>query len=140
MSRFAYLIAAPCIVLLVSVAAIATESAPATESLTCDIGPLNKTYGKNPWLVYSCNDGRTVVVVSAPGNAAMPFSFTVAIGDHGLQVTGEGKGRKGVVDAMYNDITSLSVRDVRNLIEETKQVKAFAGHASDSRRDGQLGN
>ena len=70
----------------------------------------------------------------------MPFSFTVAIGDHGLQVTGEGKGRKGVVDAMYNDITSLSVRDVRNLIEETKQVKAFAGQASDSRRDGQLGN
>jgi hypothetical protein len=123
MSRFAFLVAAPCIALLVSVAAIAAESSPATESFTCDIGPLNKTYGKNPWLVYSCNDGRTVVVVSAPGNPAMPFSFTLAIGDHGLQVTGEGKGRMGVVNAMYNDITSLSVRDVRHLIEETKQVK-----------------
>jgi hypothetical protein len=123
MSRFALLIAAPCIVLLVSVAAIASEPSATTESLTCDIGPLNKTYGKSPWLVYSCNDGQTVVVVSAPGNPAMPFSFTLAIGNHGLQVTGEGKGRTGVVDAMYNDITSLSVRDVRHLIEETKQVK-----------------
>ena len=123
MSRFAFLVAAPCIVLLLSGAAIATESSPVTESLICDIGPLNKTYGKNPWLVYSCNDDRTVIVVSAPGNPAMPFSFTVAIGDHGLQVTGEGKGRKEVVNAMYNDITSLSVRDVRHLIEETKQVK-----------------
>src|SRR5262249_34898327 len=43
--------------------------------LQCDIGPIAKTYGKTQWLVYSCNDNRTVIIVSAPGNPAMPFYF-----------------------------------------------------------------
>jgi len=46
---------------------------PFAETLKCDIGPLNKSYGGTPWLVYSCNDEQTLVFVSERGSPASPF-------------------------------------------------------------------
>ena len=46
------------------------------DSFECNIGPVTKTYGQAQWLVYSCNDDKTLVIVSAPGNPATPFYFT----------------------------------------------------------------
>ena len=44
------------------------------DTFNCTIGPITKTYGQTQWLAYSCNDDKTVVIVSAPGSPAMPFS------------------------------------------------------------------
>jgi hypothetical protein len=38
--------------------------------LQCDIGPITKSFGSVPWLVYSCADGKSLVVVSTPGSQA----------------------------------------------------------------------
>ena len=36
------------------------------QALKCDIGPIVKAYGSTQWLVYSCHDGKSVVILSAP--------------------------------------------------------------------------
>jgi len=104
-------------------AALVPAIAATTPALKCDIGPVNKTYGKSAWLVYSCNDGGTVVFVSAPGNPAMPFYFTLSPGTSGHQLQGEGTGHKEATAAAYGDIKALSQRDIAEIIERTKQVK-----------------
>lgn len=90
-------------------------------SLTCNIGPLTKTYGKTQWLVYSCDDGRTLVVVSAPGNPATPFVFALVPNKNGYRVVGEGTGRKKATAAALEDLKKLSAREIKLLIEQTKQ-------------------
>lgn len=67
-----------------TVAAVATPSS--AENLSCTIGPLNKTYGKTQWLVYGCNDGRSLVVTTAPENPAAPFVFYFYWGSKGMSL------------------------------------------------------
>lgn len=102
----------------------ATNSLPATaeelQPLKCDIGPVTKTYGKTQWLVYSCSDGRTVVIVSAPGNPALPFYFTLYPQGNGYQLGGEGTGRKDATGAAFDELKALSEQDIAALIEQTK--------------------
>src|SRR5688572_6611140 len=48
------------------------ETAAATR-VHCTAGPLPASFGALPWLLYACDDGRSVALVSAPGNPAAPF-------------------------------------------------------------------
>lgn len=50
--------------------------------LNCDIGPGTKTFGKSSWLVYSCTDNKSLVMVSAPGSPAVPFYFFLQEGNY----------------------------------------------------------
>jgi hypothetical protein len=88
--------------------------------LKCDIGPVDKTYGKTQWLVYSCDDGRTLVIVTAPGNPALPFYFMFSPHEGGYQLSGEGTGSKATTDAAFNELQTLSERDIMTLIDQTK--------------------
>ena len=90
------------------------------EPLKCDVGPITKIYGKTQWLVYSCDDNRTVVIVSAPGNPASPFYFTFFPRENGYHLGGEGTGRKDATDAAFNELKTLSEQDIAALIEQTK--------------------
>jgi hypothetical protein len=90
------------------------------QQLKCDIGSVSKTYGKTQWLVYSCDDSRTVVIVAAPGNPAMPFYFMFSPHENGYQLSGEGTGQKDTADAAFNELHGLSERDIATLIEQTK--------------------
>lgn len=91
--------------------------------LKCNTGPVNKIYGKTNWLVYSCNDNATAVIVTDAGNPAMPFVFTLFKKDGGYQLTGEGAGSKEFADAAYNELKELSESDIKSLIAETRQSK-----------------
>jgi len=92
-------------------------------SLKCDIGPVNKIYGKTQWLVYSCDDDRTIVIVSAPENPATPFVFTFYTGEKGYQLRGQGTGRKEATSAAFNELKALSEQDITALIGQTKRHK-----------------
>jgi hypothetical protein len=96
------------------------EDVVSTPALKCEIGPVAKRYGSTQWLVYSCDDERTLVIVSAPGNPAMPFYFTFSRPDGRYQLSGEGTGRKDVTDAALNHLKTLSERDIADIIEQTK--------------------
>jgi hypothetical protein len=103
-------------------AALTSRPATGTEPLplNCDIGPVTKVYGKTPWLVYSCDDGRTVVILAAPGNPAMPFYFMFSPQESGYRLTGEGTGRKDATNAAFDELRALSEREILALIEQTK--------------------
>jgi len=93
------------------------------DTFECNIGPVTKTYGQAPWLVYSCNDDKTLVIVAAPGNPATPFYFTFLPADAGHRLFGEGTGKKEATAAAYEQLKSLSEDDIANVIKETKEVK-----------------
>lgn len=104
---------------LIPAPAIGAEQQP----LNCDTGPVNKAYGKTQWLVYSCNDNKTVVLVSAPGSPATPFVFTFYSKESGYQLHGEGTGHKEATAAAFNELKALSEQDIATLIEQTKKHK-----------------
>jgi hypothetical protein len=87
--------------------------------LNCDVGPATKTFGGASWLVYSCNDPSTVIVVSAPGSPAGPFYFALSFENGAYRIRGEGTGAKSVTDAALRQLQSLSTKDIQALRQET---------------------
>ena len=89
----------------------------------CDVGPVTKVFGSVPWLVYSCNDASSIVLVSAPGSPAMPFYFMFTLEGTTYRLRGEGTGSKAVTDATLKELQTLSAADVLSLRRETITVK-----------------
>jgi hypothetical protein len=95
------------------------ESAPA---LVCNVGPAVKVFGKTNWLVYSCIDNRSLIFVSAPGNPAGPFVFSLMAEGSAYHLRGEGTGNKNSSDAALGELQTLSTSSIIELIKETRQV------------------
>lgn len=108
---------------------IASSAAPKDDgqpALSCDVGPLQRKYGGTDWVVYSCSDGRTVVIHSAAGNPAMPFYFIFFRQDERMRLYGEGTGDKKASEAAYKELEAMSERDVAALVRETKAKSGTA--------------
>ena len=105
---------------LFSLPAIGEEAISKPLPLKCETGPVAKTYGGAQWLVYSCSDSETVVIVSAPGNPSMPFYFSFSLQKGGYRLSGEGTGRKDATNAAFDELKTLSHQDIAALIEQTK--------------------
>ncbi len=103
--------------------AISATSNSDSKALKCEAGPINEVFGKGQWLVYGCADGRSMVVVSAPGSPAFPFYFMVFEGANGYEVVGEGTGRREATAEAYSDLKALSAEKIKALIAETNRVK-----------------
>ena len=82
-----------------------------------------KVFGSAPWLVYSCNDASSVVLVAAPGSPAMPFYFAFTLEGTAYRLRGEGTGSKAVTDAALKELQNLSAADLQSLRRETIAVK-----------------
>jgi hypothetical protein len=104
---------------LVAVPLVANAAPP----LNCGVGPVTRVFGSVPWLVYSCNDATSVVLVSAPGSPAMPFYFIFSLEGSAYRLRGEGTGSKAATDAALRDLQALSASDVLALRRETLVVK-----------------
>jgi hypothetical protein len=102
-------------------AALGREPAGKSPPLSCETGPVVKTFGMTSWLVFSCDDGRSVVIVSAPGNPAMPFVFTLSPAGAGYRLSGEGTGRREATKPAFDALKTLSTAQIMALIEETRQ-------------------
>jgi hypothetical protein len=107
---------------LVAPCSLALSQALSQPTLTCNVGPLGKTFGQTQWLVYSCNDPSTLIVVSAPGNPASPFYFSFSLEGSSYHLRGEGTGSKPASDAAYSELQALSTSAIRSLVEQTKHV------------------
>jgi hypothetical protein len=100
-------------------------SGDAPPPLTCKIGPVAKTFGGSEWLIFSCDDERSVVLVSAPGSRASPFVFMFHWTENGdYQLTGEGTGDNAATSAAYNELAALTPLDVDKLASETRHFFA----------------
>jgi len=92
-------------------------------ALNCTVGPVFKIFGSVPWLVYSCSDGATLIVVSAPGSPAAPFMFTLAPQGTSYQLRGEGTGSQSATDAALKELQALTSKDIETLIRQTQAVR-----------------
>jgi hypothetical protein len=106
-------------------AAAKTDEAP---KLNCATGPIQKTFGGQPWLVVGCDDGKTLTFVAAQGNPSAPFVILMSPKDDGYALTGDGEGDEAAAKAAFADIQALSAGEVGLLFEELRQ----AANKSDS--------
>jgi hypothetical protein len=83
---------------------------------------MTKQYGGTDWLVYSCEDKGSLVIVTAPSNPAMPFYFFYLHSDKGYELHGEGTGDKRLTDAAFNDLKNLSEDQIASLVVETQKA------------------
>jgi hypothetical protein len=101
--------------LMISVHAQAQADAKGQPKLNCTSGPLNRNYGKTRWYVYGCDDGHSIVVVTASGSPALPFYFFFVWGPKGFDLHGEGTGSKKLTDAAFEDLKTLTDTAVQRL-------------------------
>ena len=97
------------------------QADPNAPHLTCEVGPVEKTFGSTLWLAYSCDDNRSLILVSAPGNPAMPFVYSLIAKGKTYQVSGEGTGNKAASAAAWAEISRLSEQAIRSLVAETRR-------------------
>lgn len=95
--------------------------------LRCDIGPITKIFASVPWLLYSCSDSKSLVVVSAPGSPAAPFYFFFSPAEVGYHLNGEGTGAKDITDAALKELQKLRSSDIESLVKETLSRKNNGG-------------
>jgi hypothetical protein len=98
---------------------------PSAPKLTCDRGPLaDKTYGGTAWNVYGCNDNRSVAIVSAAGNPAMPFYFLLFAEANGqYTLSGEGTGRREFTRKAYDELSRLTPQEIDGLVRQARKPR-----------------
>lgn len=111
------------VLLVAAMASLAMDvGAQEAPKLNCDVGPVTKKYGGTDWLVYSCDDKKSLAMVTAPGSPASPFYFFYAYSGNGYHLYGEGTGNKQMTDKTYEDLKRLSEDQIAALVEETKKA------------------
>src|ERR1700728_1561309 len=111
------------LVIFACVALLLARFSVADEPIRCDVGPITKTFGSVPWLVYGCTDGKSLAVVSSPGSPAAPFIFFFSPENGSYHLHGEGTGSKQVTDAALEDLKHLSDDNIRALVKEAQAAK-----------------
>ena len=106
---------------LALVLAVLLPALPATAAdQKCETGPVMRNFGKAPWMVYSCDDKKTLVLISAPGNPATPAFFVMnPLGD-GYEIQNKGSANQTVSTAAYHDLKNLSAKEIAELIAATE--------------------
>jgi hypothetical protein len=98
------------------------------DAMDCSIGSVEKTFGGSQWLVHGCSDGRSVVLVSAPGNPAMPFYFFLFPEGDGYRLYGEGNGDRSATKPAYEALSAaLSAEFVDALHAEASLSASTSG-------------
>ena len=108
-----------CLTVLASVT-VRGEDAAQTAPLMCGVGPIEQSYGMTKWHVYSCDDGRSVVIVSAPESPASPFVFRFMASGDAYLLQSQGTGNRKYTAAAYGELKQMSVQDVAALVKLTK--------------------
>lgn len=114
------------LLLAVSLFPNTTRATAVAPKMKCVVGPAAKQYGKSSWLVYSCEDGKSVLIASAPSNKAVHFRFTFIADDDGYALHGEGQGDRRVSDAAYQELNTLGEADIAALVSETRKASGVA--------------
>lgn len=91
------------------------------ETLSCDVGPVTRTYAAAQWQVYSCHDDNHLLFVTAPGNPAAPDVMMLTLSGSSLQLTDIGTGDKHVAAAASAQILDMTPPQVTALIAGTRE-------------------
>lgn len=92
--------------------------------LKCDIGPVHRTFGGTNWIVYSCADKTSMVIVSDKGNPAAPFVFVLKSEGGAYAISGEGNGESNVSDTAGDALEKMTPAEFAALLAATKAAAA----------------
>jgi hypothetical protein len=93
--------------------------------LTCEVGPIDRSYGGSAFEVYSCDDGKSVVAVAKPGTPAYPYYFIVSPDADGhVLLYGEGDGDNEAGREAFADLNEVPAAEVAALVAATKAKPA----------------
>jgi hypothetical protein len=92
----------------------------APEPLQCMAGPIQRSFGGTEWLTYGCADHLTLIVVSAPGNPAMPFVFVLSKANGGVRISGEGNGDQKATAPAFEDLKKVSIQVLDQMLREAE--------------------
>lgn len=102
----------------------ACSAAAQQPTLDCDVGPLTRTYGSTPWLVYGCSDDQSIAFVTPADSPAAPFYFLLFPKDGQYVLIGEGTGSKVHTDRAYAELSSLTAEDTAALMAAAKAQRS----------------
>lgn len=109
-------------IIAATLATTTSQSESAPTPLKCDVGPVSRTFGGSEWMVYSCDDGASMVAVTAAGNPASPFIFILMSGDDGYKIMGEGNGDQMASSAAGDEISRMTADELAALLAATKSA------------------
>src|SRR5690348_6965758 len=74
------------------------------QSLKCDAGPVQRTFGGSRWSIFGCSDKTTLVIAAEKDNPAAPFYFIFHRRNGAYELYGEGAGKKEYTKAAFEEI------------------------------------
>ncbi len=97
---------------------VAEEPEPSVTPADCQLGPIEKGFGRSDWLVYGCDDGASLYILARSDNPARGSYFTFTKHEGGYSLRGEGKRKKKITKAAFEDLSFLSADDILTLYIE----------------------
>ena len=94
------------------------------DPLTCEHGPVPEIFGKLEWAMFSCTDGKTLVLYSADNTPTFEFYFILFPEAGSYRLYGEGIGDRDKTAPAYEELTLLSATEIAALISETRSRPA----------------
>ncbi|MCC5453401.1 hypothetical protein LMJ53_16925 [Rheinheimera sp. UJ51] len=104
---------------------LASFSAYSAQPLSCNVGPIHTELAATKWQVTSCDDGQSLVFVTMKGNPAMPFMFFIKRDGDKTQISGEGNGSKEYSSKAFEELKSMTVNQLEDLVLATKSVGKY---------------
>ena len=103
-----------------SAVAIAQQPPPSSPSLKCDIGPISRTFGGAEWIVYSCDDHASMVVLPKGANPPLQFHFFLSPDAGAYKIVSQGDGDRKVIDPAKDELSKFTSADFAALLAATK--------------------
>lgn len=103
----------------------AKDGAPA--KLTCETGPVHRDFGGHDWVVYSCSDSASLIVMAPPGTEA-GNSYIFLRGDvSGYEISAEAEGERAITDAAHAELSAMTTAEIAALLADTRAAVPPAG-------------
>lgn len=106
-------------VVATSVPAIAQED-PEPVRLTCDVGPLYRFFGGNSWIVYSCSDQASMIVMAPPETAAGNSYLVLKADVAGYEIFAESDGDREITEAARKELSEMTMGELAGLLADTR--------------------
>src|SRR5688572_13357719 len=102
---------------------VAAEQPPEHVRITCNDGPIERTFGGGPWKILSCSDGKTLVLTSANSTSTFPFRYIITFEKGRSLVDGRGQPGEGTdVARATEQLRQLNADEFAALIKATKSL------------------
>ena len=107
---------------------VAAQQPPEHVRITCNYGPIERTFGGGPWKVLGCSDGKTIVLTSANSISNYPFRYIITFERGRSLVDGRGQPGHGTDVALATEqLRQLTAYEFAALLEATKSQPKKSG-------------